>query len=185
MPATEDRILDVAVELFATNGIRATSMSQLAREAAISREWLYKHFASRDDVVAAVANREANRFLHALAALSHDPDDLPGAVTDAFVFSIETLRDHPVIQRLVGEAHSVFDPAQLRRDDSVLRVAVRTAAAYLSGLGQIEPARAGAIAETLVRLAITITAAPQGDLDLHDPDQLRAFARHIIPPLLA
>jgi AcrR family transcriptional regulator len=159
-------------------------MSQLAREADISREWLYKHFAGRDDVVAAVANREAVRFIDDLAALPYDTDDLAVAVTDAFVFSIEFLRDHPVLERILAEERDVLDPASLRRSDSVLTVAVRAGAAYLATLGDVAPDRSIAVAEVLVRLALTIVAAPRGVLDLHDPLELRAFAAATIPPLL-
>jgi AcrR family transcriptional regulator len=41
-------ILDAAAKCFAVRGITATSMGAIAREAGISRAWLYRNYASRD-----------------------------------------------------------------------------------------------------------------------------------------
>ena len=53
-PTSVDRILDAAHAAFAESGVGATTMTRIARDAGVSREWLYRQFANRDAVNAAL-----------------------------------------------------------------------------------------------------------------------------------
>jgi AcrR family transcriptional regulator len=54
-----ERILLTAYELFARNGIRAVGVDRIVAESGVAKTTLYRHFASKDDlVVAALALRE-------------------------------------------------------------------------------------------------------------------------------
>src|SRR3954454_13964814 len=59
-PAAETRehVLDVAERLFYWNGIRATGVDAVAREAGVAPTTLYRLFASKDELVAAYVDRE-------------------------------------------------------------------------------------------------------------------------------
>jgi AcrR family transcriptional regulator len=48
---TRARILDVALELFATHGLQQTSLRQIADRLGLTKPALYYHFASRDELV--------------------------------------------------------------------------------------------------------------------------------------
>ncbi|MFD9427947.1 MULTISPECIES: TetR/AcrR family transcriptional regulator [unclassified Streptomyces] len=48
-----ERILAAAALLFATQGINATGMEQIAKEAPVSKRTLYAHFRTKDDLVIA------------------------------------------------------------------------------------------------------------------------------------
>lgn len=50
-------IMDVALELFATNGFHATSMSQIARQAKISKGLAYNYFESKNELLNAVIDQ--------------------------------------------------------------------------------------------------------------------------------
>ncbi len=56
---TEKRkiIMDVALELFATNGFHATSISQIAKQAGISKGLAYNYFESKNELLNAVINQ--------------------------------------------------------------------------------------------------------------------------------
>ncbi|MEH0424331.1 TetR/AcrR family transcriptional regulator [Streptomyces sp. B21-083] len=61
-PATKrlparDRILDTASELFYAHGIHAVGVDRLIAESGVAKATLYKHFPSKDDVVAAYLRR--------------------------------------------------------------------------------------------------------------------------------
>ena len=62
-PRTEnarERILHTAYDLFAHHGIRAVGVDRIVAESGVAKTTLYRHFASKDDlVVAALALREA------------------------------------------------------------------------------------------------------------------------------
>lgn len=183
-PTTEERILDAALDAFAARGVASTTMSQLARESGISREWLYKHFRNRDAVVIAVVHRELLRFVDGLAHRAWQADHVDEAVTEAFVYSVEFLRDHELLQRVLRSEPEILSPKLVHRALPTVGLAVETAAIYLKELG-FEPARAVVIAETLVRLVATITFAPVGQLDLAQPDVLRQYAATVVPAILA
>ena len=59
-PATDDtvrrRILDSALDVFIRYGFRKTSMDDIARGADLSRQGLYLHFKSKDELIRAVAS---------------------------------------------------------------------------------------------------------------------------------
>lgn len=48
---TKEKILQSALELFAVQGIRATALSQIAREVGIAKPSIYNHFASKDVII--------------------------------------------------------------------------------------------------------------------------------------
>lgn len=180
---TDERILDAALAGFTAHGIRATTMSQIARDAHISREWLYKRFPNRNAIVLAVTRREAVRLIDGLVVHVAEMHDVDEAATEAFVFAIEFLRDHALLQRVLTSETDALGPT-LVDAGPVVGIAVQTAAGYLSALGNLRPEDATVAAETIVRLAASIVLAPKGTLDLHDPVQLRRYARAAIPAIL-
>jgi AcrR family transcriptional regulator len=62
--ARRDALLDAAVTLVKTKGALEVSMEAVAEHAGVSRPLVYKHFANRDGLLAAVYRREASK-LHA------------------------------------------------------------------------------------------------------------------------
>ncbi|MEV6317939.1 TetR/AcrR family transcriptional regulator [Streptomyces sp. NPDC051776] len=73
--ATRRKILDAARDLFARQGIDATSTEALLKAAGVSRGAMYHHFASREDLVAAVYEEEA------AAAIARAADRVPDDAT--------------------------------------------------------------------------------------------------------
>lgn len=183
-PTSIDRILDSALAAFAEHGIKATTMTRIARDAGVSREWLYRQFANRDAVVVAVAQREAGRFIDGLAVRAFHTDDLDTAVTDAFVYSVEFLRDHELLQRVLRQESELLTGRLLNEASPIVGNAVRAGAGYLSALGDLTVDEATMVAETLVRLGASAALSPVGALDLHDPDQLRRYATTVVPGVI-
>ncbi len=54
---TRERILQVAVKLFAKNGYAATSMSDIAKELGVSKPALYKHYKSKQEIFDSILER--------------------------------------------------------------------------------------------------------------------------------
>jgi AcrR family transcriptional regulator len=184
-PTSVERILDAAYAAFAESGVGATTMTRIARDAGVSREWLYRQFANRDAVVVAVAQREVGRFVDGLAVRAFGATDLDAAMVETFVYSVEFLRDHDLLQRVIKTEPEVLTGRLLQEGAPVVAVAVHAGASYLSALGGLKPEEATTVAEVLVRLVATITLAPSAALDLHDPEELRRFAAAVVPGVIA
>ena len=73
-----DALLDVAVELVTSGDVTAVSMDTVAERAGVSRALVYKHFANRSDLLAAVYRREVTHLHRRLAREVAAADSLEG-----------------------------------------------------------------------------------------------------------
>jgi len=77
-PATQrarrEHILDAAEACFARAGFHRTTMQDICREAAISPGALYVYFASKEDLIAGIAERDRSDFAERFADVSSAPD---------------------------------------------------------------------------------------------------------------
>lgn len=57
MTTVRDRLLDATAELLQAQGIRRTTVAQVAERAGVSRAWLYRHFPDKPSLVGAAVVR--------------------------------------------------------------------------------------------------------------------------------
>ncbi len=72
--ARREHILDAAEVCFARAGFHRTTMQDICREALISPGALYVYFASKEDLIAGIAERDRSEFAERFAELSAAPD---------------------------------------------------------------------------------------------------------------
>ena len=72
--ARREQILDAAEACFVRNGFHRTTMSDLAREAAMSQGNFYRYFASKEDIVLAMAERDRARGAAIVAEMEREGD---------------------------------------------------------------------------------------------------------------
>ncbi len=72
--ARREHILDAAEVCFARAGFHRTTMQDICKEAAISPGALYVYFASKEDLIAGLAERDRADFAERFAELSNAPD---------------------------------------------------------------------------------------------------------------
>src|SRR5277367_2118240 len=72
------QILDAALRCFSRDGFHATTTADIVRESGLSQGALYLYFATKDDIVVALADdrHQGEAFLNALA--ESEPDPLEG-----------------------------------------------------------------------------------------------------------
>ena len=99
---THDRILDAAFAAMAAHGLHRLSLEDVAREAGLSRQTVYRYFANRDALVTAVILREEQGFLDQMAEAIEAHDDLRPAMEAAIVAGLEAARAHPLLDRLLA-----------------------------------------------------------------------------------
>jgi AcrR family transcriptional regulator len=83
------RILDTAYELFSRHGIRAVGIDRIIAEAHIAKATLYRHFASKEELVIAFLDMRERRWTHEwletrTQQLAPRPEDRMLSVFDAF-----------------------------------------------------------------------------------------------------
>ena len=132
MPAADsatNAILDAAVVELQQHGFRRVALDDVARRAGVSRTTIYRRFAGRDELVAAVIDRE-NAVLFANIAdelKSRRPQS--NYYVEAFTLSIMRFRQHRVLTRMLADepglmlelAHQHWDAA-VERMAGALRV---------------------------------------------------------------
>src|SRR5689334_25448456 len=57
IPGARERILDAAYELFSREGIQAVGVDAVISRSGVARQTLYRHFASKEDLVLAFLER--------------------------------------------------------------------------------------------------------------------------------
>ena len=72
------RILDAAEVCFPRTGFHRTTMQDICREAGISAGALYLYFASKEELIAGIVDRDREDVLLSFAALAHEPNFLTG-----------------------------------------------------------------------------------------------------------
>jgi AcrR family transcriptional regulator len=86
-------LVDGAIELIVERGVRGFSLAELSRRLGVTVAAPYRHFASRDELLAAVAVRALQEFGEALAAQSSEtdpPEERLAAMAGGYVrFAVE------------------------------------------------------------------------------------------------
>ena len=178
-------ILDAAVVEFQQHGFRRVALDDVARRAGVSRTTIYRRFTGRDELVAAVIDRE-NAVLFANIAdelKSRRPQS--NYYVEAFTCAIVRFRQHRVLTRMIADepglmlelAHQSWEPA-VERMAAALRVIFPDGFAEQIGADAVEE-----LADTILRYAAMVLLLPARG-PLVDADDIRAFATtHFLPSL--
>lgn len=92
--ALREKLVDIAAELFYTNGVRAVGVDEVVRRAGVAKASLYRWFPSKDHLVLGVLQRRDDNFWakwDKTAALHTDPREQ----LDAQMAWIQDLATHP------------------------------------------------------------------------------------------
>ena len=99
-----DRILDAAMLVFRRQGFRRSSIEQAAEAAGLTRQALYHHFKSREELFRAVIERLHENALAAEIAASEATEKAGGGLADILIAEI-TARIGQLIAPLEGSPH--------------------------------------------------------------------------------
>jgi AcrR family transcriptional regulator len=65
-PSAHERLLNAAYELFSKRGVRAVGTDEVIERAGVAKATLYRHFATKNDLVLAVLQRREELWTHGL-----------------------------------------------------------------------------------------------------------------------
>jgi AcrR family transcriptional regulator len=92
-------IADAALKVIAEQGLARFTSQAIAREVGVSDAALFRHFATKDDIVLAVIDRVEEILFSGYPPEGDDPIERLG---EFFRRRIEVIRQHPGVARLVG-----------------------------------------------------------------------------------
>ena len=185
--ATSQRILDAALGQFEDFGLRRTTMEDVARRAGMSRITIYRRFAGKDALVEAVLLRESSRFFTALDAAVADLPTTEERLVEGFAFTLEYLRGHVLLNRLLGTEPDALLPFLTVEVGPILAAAREFLADRLGreiAEGRLPPLDVAVAGELLSRLVLSFLLTPDSVVRLDGPEAAREFARRYLAPSL-
>lgn len=187
--ATVVRILDAARELFTLFGVRRTSIDDVARRARLSRNTVFRRLGSKDELVAAVMQRELRSLIAEVNTVAAGGGSATDRLAIAFALTVTRIRANPM-----------FATAMAHRPDEALELATVSAGAFLGGAvhyvaevfradqqrGAIpSEVDAAGVAEVVVRTLHSMVLTPEAAHRTATEQDLRTFAARYLAPLLA
>ncbi|MBV8928690.1 MAG: TetR/AcrR family transcriptional regulator [Mycobacteriaceae bacterium] len=178
-------ILDAAVIEFERHGFRRVALDDVARRARVSRTTIYRRFASKDELIAAVIDRENAVLFADIATELKNTARQANYYVEAFTASIMRFRRHRVLDRMISDepglmielAQQHWPAAIDRMIDALQLIFPRGFADRIGEQAVVE------LAETILRYAAMALLLPSRQ-PLVTEDDVRAFAQtHFLPSL--
>src|SRR5882757_1209945 len=120
---TTEAVLDAAVVEFEQHGFRRVALDDVARRARVSRTTIYRRFSNKDELVAAVIERENVRLFADIAVELKNAGPQSNYYVEAFTLSIMKFRRHRVLDRMItDEPELVFELGRQHYGSAVERM---------------------------------------------------------------
>ena len=173
---TRDRILQAGVEAAAIHGIARLTVGDVAKRAGVSRPTLYKHFRSKEDLVAAAVAREADRMVEAVVVRDL-PTDPRQALEAGILAVLRVTREHPLLDRIIRTEPETLLPLILEDGGAVsLRVRSTIESILVERFEPIDPVVLRRYADLITRLVISYA--------VNAPDDPPEVVAHIVAAVL-
>ena len=170
-------VIDAVDELARVRGWAATTMSDVAQAAGVSRQTLYNEFGSRHALVEAYVAREIERLVVAASgAVRQHADDAHTALREAFALFLQLASDEPLVKIIVADTSSEGELMQLLTGVGHALAGGRIAVLIREVWPQVAQDDAQLVAETLVRLAISHALLPVSAPDIVARDVSRLLS---------
>ncbi len=102
-----ESLLDAAERSLVARGYRASTMSAIARDAGCTRTIIYRHFATRDELLVALVTRATGRHVATIFEHFGGGDDLATMITEALVVVATDLARDPIFGVLSEQSEQV------------------------------------------------------------------------------
>jgi AcrR family transcriptional regulator len=182
---TTEAILDAAVVEFERHGFRRVALDDVARRARVSRTTIYRRFSNKDELVAAVIERENVTLFADIAAELKQAGPQSNYYVEAFTLSILKFRRHRVLDRMITDDPAlVLELGRQHHGAAIERIAEALRIIFPTGLAErIGEQAVTELADTILRYAAMVLLLPSAQ-PLETADDIRAFAsQHFLPSL--
>jgi AcrR family transcriptional regulator len=185
--ATTERIVDAAYRELLDFGVRRVSVDNIAKKAAVARITVYRRFANRDELLAAVAVREGTRLFERVDAVIAEQGSTADQLVEGFVTIFHAVRTHPLVKRTLASEPDVAVAWLTAQAGPIIGLARDYLAAHLADAQRRRRLAAfdqRPVAELIVRLAASFVLTADSCIPMKTNDDVRAFARTYLLPMI-
>ena len=182
---TTEAILDAAVVEFEQHGFRRVALDDVARRAKVSRTTIYRRFRNKDDLIAAVIERENVALFADIAKDLKQAGPQSNYYVEAFTLAILKFRRHRVLDRMIrDEPALVLEQLGAHYGSAIVRMAEALRVIFPAGFAErIGEQAVNEFADTILRYAAMVLLLPTAQ-PLETAEDIRAFAtQHFLPSL--
>lgn len=183
--STTETILDAAVVEFEQHGFRRVALDDVARRAKVSRTTIYRRFRNKDDLIAAVIERENVALFADIANELKQAGPQSNYYVEAFTLAILKFRRHRVLDRMIrDEPALVLELLRAHYGAAIVRMAEALRVIFPAGFAErIGEQAVNEFADTILRYAAMVLLLPSAQ-PLETAEDIRAFAtQHFLPSL--
>lgn len=179
-----ESIVDAAMEEFLDYGLRRTNVDAVARRAGVSRATLYRRFRDKDALVQAVLVRESRAFFGSIAEAVAGVATEEERLVEGFTVGVRYARADRLLNRLLASDPEALLPYLTTNGELVVAAARDFLVQTSEAAPPADDRTPAGVAEVFVRLAISFTLLPASAIPLDTDDEVRAFARAYLAPLM-
>lgn len=164
--ATHAAILDAALEVLGRVGIAKLALEEVATEAGVSRQTVYRHFGSRDGLLSAVIVREEEELLGLVDEATDGVDDVEEAVRVGLAAALHGAQQHPLLQRLLTSEPEALLPFLTLGSGPVLSIIGPAIAAVVQRRApHLTDADLEFLGDAIGRVVVSYAVSPREDID--------------------
>lgn len=164
--ATHEAVLDAALEVLARVGIAKLALEEVATEAGVSRQTVYRHFGSRDGLLSAVIVREEELLLALVDEATDGVRDVEKAVRVGLAAALHGADEHPLLQRLLTSEPEALLPFLTLGSGPVLSIIGPAIAQVVERRApQVPPDELAFLGDALGRVVVSYAVSPRDDID--------------------
>lgn len=183
--STTEAILDAAVVEFEQHGFRRVALDDVARRARVSRTTIYRRFSNKDELIAAVIERENVVLFAEIATELKQAGPQSNYYVEAFTLSIVKFRRHRALNRMITDEPALLLELGARHHGAAIeRMAEALNVIFPEGFAErIGEEAVIELADTILRYAAMVLLLPSVQA-LETADDIRVFAaKHFLPSL--
>lgn len=175
------RVLDAALTCIGRVGLAKTTLDDVAREAGCARATVYRYFPGKQQLIAALVEREVATFQFRLLTAASGAESLGDAVTAVITTAADALCAHPALTFVAAHEPEVLLPhLAFERESAVLAGAADLVAPAFEPFLPID--RATRLAEWVARITLSYLCCPSEHIDVNDSLQVRALVDDFVLP---
>jgi AcrR family transcriptional regulator len=178
--AARERLLAVAAQCVARDGIARTGIAHVALEAGVSRPTVYRYFKDREELIRSVLLQAGLRLANDVQEHIRSFADPGEKIVEATLFTLRVIRDNPVLRQVWQPA--TFDANVLHGFTQPASITfTRVACSEIIEITRWDEDQAAEGMEFMLRMILSLLAAPEP----HRTEQeLREFLRRRLVPAL-